>query len=174
MTAVDRFARLPQLLAADSDLLRRGRWLIVDCRVDIGHEPFFLSIRDGALAAFERGAKLMRSTAFAFRGSDEAWSGYWTPVPEPGWHDLLALTKRTGLREYGLLAQRYVLEFDRKWLRGGAAEDEAFVGSADIQSLADLGNSFEIVSGMKLVYDLINRFAEDFVWNFAAVIEPCR
>jgi hypothetical protein len=94
MTAADRFARLPQLLAADSDLLRRGRWLTVDCRVDIGHEPFFLSIRDGALAAFERGAKLMHSTAFAFRASDEAWSGYWTPVPEPGWHDLLALTKR--------------------------------------------------------------------------------
>ena len=94
MTAADRFVRLPQLLAADSDLLRRGRWLTVDCRVDIGHEPFFLSLRDGALSAFERGAKLMRSTAFTFRASDEAWSGYWKPVPEPGWHDLLALTKR--------------------------------------------------------------------------------
>jgi hypothetical protein len=94
MTAADRFARLPQLLAADSDLLRRGRWLTVDCRVDIGPEPFFLAIRDGALADFERGTKLMRSTAFAFRASDEAWSGYWKPVPEPGWHDLLALTKR--------------------------------------------------------------------------------
>ena len=33
------------------DLLRRGRWLTVDCRVDIGSEPFFLTIRDGALAA---------------------------------------------------------------------------------------------------------------------------
>ena len=32
----------------------------------------------------------------------------------------LASTKRVGLREYGTLAQRYVLEFDRKWLRGGA------------------------------------------------------
>ena len=56
MTAADRFDRLPQLLAADADLLRRGRWLTVDCRVDIGNEPFFLSIRDGALSAFERGA----------------------------------------------------------------------------------------------------------------------
>jgi hypothetical protein len=94
MTAADRFARLPQLLAADSDLLRRGHWLTVDCRVDIGDEPFFLSIRDGALSAFEHGARLMRSTAFAFRASDEAWSGYWKPVPDPGWHDLFALTKR--------------------------------------------------------------------------------
>lgn len=64
---------------------------------------------------------------------------------------LLARTKRTGLAEYGGLAQRYVREFDQKWLRGGAPADEALVGSGDIQSLADLGNSFEVVKGMKLV-----------------------
>lgn len=94
MTAADRFARLPTLISPDTDLLRRGHWLSVDCRVDVGDEPFFLSIRDGALSAFERGARLMRSTAFAFRASDEAWTGYWKPVPDPGWHDLFALTKR--------------------------------------------------------------------------------
>ena len=36
-------------------------------------------------------------------------------------------------------------EFDDKRLRGRAARDELLVGSADIQSLADLGNSFEEV-----------------------------
>ena len=61
----------------------------------------------------------------------------------------LALTKRMGLGEYGTLAQRYVREFDAKWVRGGAVTDEALVGSADIQSLADLGNSFEIVQTMR-------------------------
>jgi hypothetical protein len=94
MTAADRFSRLPDLLGADADLLRRGRWLSVECRVDIGSEPFFLSIRDGALSAFERGAGLMRSTAFAVRASEESWTGYWKPIPEPGWHDLFALIKR--------------------------------------------------------------------------------
>ena len=53
------------------------------------------------------------------------------------------------MREYGTLAQTYVREFDRKWLRGGAPPDEPFVGSADIQSLADLGNSFEVVKDMR-------------------------
>jgi hypothetical protein len=62
----------------------------------------------------------------------------------------LAAAKRTGLGEYGALAQRYVREFDRKWLRGGAPADEPLIGSADIQSLADLGNSFEVVKGMRL------------------------
>ena len=63
----------------------------------------------------------------------------------------LARTKRIGLAEYGGLAQRYVREFDQKWLRGGAPAEEPLVGSADLQSLADLGNSFEIVKGMKPV-----------------------
>jgi hypothetical protein len=61
----------------------------------------------------------------------------------------LAAAKRKGLREYGTLAERYVREFDAKWLRGGASADEPFVGSADIQSLADLGNSYEVVRTMR-------------------------
>jgi hypothetical protein len=63
----------------------------------------------------------------------------------------LAQMKRTGLREYGTLAERYVREFDDKWLRGGASEGEALVGSADIQSLADLGNSHEVVKTIRPV-----------------------
>ena len=60
----------------------------------------------------------------------------------------LADAKRTGLREYGALSQRYVREFDRKWLRGGAPADEPLVGSSDIQSLADLGTGYERVQSM--------------------------
>ena len=63
----------------------------------------------------------------------------------------LARAKRQGLRDYGTLAERYVREFDAKWLRGGAPADEPFVGSGDIQSLADLGNSYEVVRTMRLV-----------------------
>lgn len=94
MSPADRFAHLPALLSADADLLRRGRWLTTECRVEIGNEPFFLSIRDGSLASFDRGPRLMRSTAFTVRATNEAWTNYWQPVPEAGWHDLFALTKR--------------------------------------------------------------------------------
>ena len=62
----------------------------------------------------------------------------------------LAAAKRKGLREYGTLAERYVREFDAKWLRGGTSADEPFVGSADIQSLADLSNSYEVVRTMRI------------------------
>jgi len=61
----------------------------------------------------------------------------------------LLAAKRRGLREYGLLADRYVKEFDHKWIHGGAAPDEPLVGSADIQSLADLGASFDVVREMR-------------------------
>ncbi|WP_421999123.1 hypothetical protein [Reyranella sp.] len=94
MNAADRFAALPGLLAADADLRRRGRWVETDCRVDIGDEPFWLSFGGGALKGFERGPRLMRSAIFTYRATDEAWTRFWEPVPEPGWHDLLALTKR--------------------------------------------------------------------------------
>jgi len=63
----------------------------------------------------------------------------------------LAAAKRQGSREYGILAGRYVREFEHKWLRGGAPADEPFMGSADIQSLADLANSFEVIRTMRMV-----------------------
>jgi hypothetical protein len=64
---------------------------------------------------------------------------------------VLAHAKRAGLREYGSLAQRYVRDFDDKWLRGRTPPEDTLLGSGDIQSLADLGNSFEVVRGMRAV-----------------------
>ena len=62
----------------------------------------------------------------------------------------LARAKRAGLHDYGHLAMRYVGEFDAKWVHDTAAGSEALVGSADIQSLADMANSFEVVRSMRL------------------------
>src|SRR5215469_7361580 len=62
----------------------------------------------------------------------------------------LSRAKRRGLLEYGALAERYVRDFDGKWLRGGRQESEPLMGSADIQSLADMGNSFAVVRTMRL------------------------
>ncbi|MFZ1219568.1 MAG: hypothetical protein WAO00_09760 [Chthoniobacterales bacterium] len=62
----------------------------------------------------------------------------------------LAAARRKGLREYGILAARYAREFHHKWVRGGAPADEPLLGSGDIQSLADLGNSYAVVKEMKV------------------------
>jgi hypothetical protein len=63
----------------------------------------------------------------------------------------LADTKRTGLREYGIVASRYIADFRSKWIEGHSTENEPLVGTADIQSLADLSNSFDVVREMRLV-----------------------
>jgi branched-subunit amino acid transport protein len=62
----------------------------------------------------------------------------------------LTVTKWRGLEEYATLASEYTRRFDRKWVRGKVPEDE-LLGSADIQSLADLGNSYAAIRNMKLI-----------------------
>jgi hypothetical protein len=58
--------------------------------------------------------------------------------------------KVKGLSDYGAFAERYVNEFDRKWLGGDPAPGETLLGTSDIQSLADLSNSVSIVRDMRL------------------------
>jgi hypothetical protein len=59
--------------------------------------------------------------------------------------------KRRGRREYGVLAARYTSEFHEKWIEGAAPASEPLLGSSDIQSLADLANSYTVVGEMKPV-----------------------
>jgi hypothetical protein len=62
----------------------------------------------------------------------------------------LARARRAGLRQYGSLASAYVLDFDRKWLGPRQPDQEPLLGSADIQSLADLANSFEVIRSVNI------------------------
>jgi hypothetical protein len=62
---------------------------------------------------------------------------------------LLARTRREGLRKYSILANTYNHAFDQKWASGQMPQDEPLLGSGDIQSLADLGNSFGMIREMK-------------------------
>jgi hypothetical protein len=66
----------------------------------------------------------------------------------------MARVRRKGLGDYGLFAQRYVESFDQKWVHGTIPSDE-LLGTGDIQSLADLGNSYQVVREMRVVpFDL--------------------
>src|SRR5436190_9752570 len=64
---------------------------------------------------------------------------------------MMARVKRLGLVGYGALGQDYVRGFREKWLTPGRPPaEEPLVGSADLQSLADLGNSFGVAEQMRL------------------------
>ncbi len=62
----------------------------------------------------------------------------------------LARAKRTGLAEYGRLASVYVTAFEDKWIRGGTGDAE-LLGTGDIQSLSDLGQSYSVIREMRVV-----------------------
>jgi len=63
----------------------------------------------------------------------------------------MARAKRKGLADYGLLAERYVESFERKWVTHDSPTSEELLGAADFQSLADLGNSYAVVREMRTV-----------------------
>jgi hypothetical protein len=62
----------------------------------------------------------------------------------------LARAKREGLKEYGALASSFVRAFNQTWLRTKFS-DEQLLGTNDLQSLADLGNSFTMVVEMRAI-----------------------
>ena len=72
-------------------------------------------------------------------------------APLPFFIFQLARAKREGAREYGLLAMRYVDEFRDKWLGGRRPAGEPLVGSADLQSLADLAGAHDVLREMRVL-----------------------
>lgn len=100
-------ARLEAALArhANADVWRiaQARTLDTSCLVEIGTLALVLDIEGGALKACRRGVPLLGEWRFAVRGSCKAWRAYWRPLPEPGWHDLFALSKCGEMRFEGSL-----------------------------------------------------------------------
>ena len=62
----------------------------------------------------------------------------------------LLQVKQLGLLNYGALAATYTQAFHAKWIKGSPTKEE-LLGTADLQSLADLGNSFEVIEKMRIV-----------------------
>lgn len=91
---IGTFESIPRLLEADRALLHAGRWLNVDCLLGPIGQPFLVRIRRGRIVEMSAVPRLMPSWRFGYTASSRAWTEYWRPEPKPGWHDLLALTKR--------------------------------------------------------------------------------
>ena len=53
--------------------------------------------------------------------------------------------KQRALLEYGTLAATYTRAFAAKWLPTDPPPDEPILGTPDLQSLADLGSSFDLI-----------------------------
>jgi hypothetical protein len=94
-TAVtEAFFKIPAWLDRSEALIARGRFLDCDCLLGPIEQPFHVTIRGGRIVDLAPAPVLMRSWRFSSRATSLAWVHYWQPMPRPGWHDLLALTKR--------------------------------------------------------------------------------
>lgn len=88
--------------ATDEAWLQRGRWLTAHCLIGVGAATVLLNVHRGRLSLQDRLPPLT-AWDFAVRGSAEAWRNFWLDPPPPGWHDLLALSKRGELQLEGNL-----------------------------------------------------------------------
>ncbi|MGJ0506835.1 MAG: hypothetical protein ACR652_06790 [Methylocystis sp.] len=61
----------------------------------------------------------------------------------------LRASQERGLRDYTTLSSLYVHSFEQKWIRREGPQEQ-LLGTPDLQSLADLGNSFSVVRNMRL------------------------
>lgn len=64
---------------------------------------------------------------------------------------MLKTTRRHGLYEYATLATEYTSQFHQRWIVSASEPDQELLGTGDIQSLADLGNSFTLIEKMNSI-----------------------
>lgn len=86
-------ARLPDLVNSNTPLVRRGRFFSGEFLVEADAVPVHVTVREGRIEAVETGPFRMRAWRFAIRAQAQAWARFWQPMPEPGYHDLIAMTR---------------------------------------------------------------------------------
>ena len=94
-------ATIPDRVNGDADLLRRAAWFDCDWLMNVGPAEFHISHKAGRIVAFERGPFFMRAWSFSLSATPEAWLRFWEPVPAPGFHDILAMSKKGTLTMAG-------------------------------------------------------------------------
>lgn len=87
------FAKLPSLVDGNTDLVRRGRFLTTDFALVVGATPLLVRIESGRVMSVTRGPFLLRPWTFSITAAPETWLKLLKRVPDPGTHDLMALSK---------------------------------------------------------------------------------
>ena len=93
---ISLFERLPALVGDNADLMRRGRFLTTDFAIVVGATPLLVRVERGRVTSVARGPFLLRPWTFSITAEPQTWLALLKPVPNPGTHDLMALSK-TGL-----------------------------------------------------------------------------
>jgi pimeloyl-ACP methyl ester carboxylesterase len=148
--------RIPELVNADANLVRRGRFLSTTFLMEIGDKGYLVKIIEGRIVSVTPGPFVTPNYSFALRAPRDEWELFWTKVPPPGHHDIFALFKRGKLTIEGdlhplmanLLYIKDVLAAQRKLAAAPGA------GSAPTSAGKP---RFEPIVGRYLNFDLLGR-----------------
>lgn len=87
-------AQLAQRFCRCALSFSRPRQVDMDLLVGFGAHPVLVRIREGRVTTAEVPAVPLPSCDVALRASEQAWTRFWQVVPDAGWHDIFALSKR--------------------------------------------------------------------------------
>jgi hypothetical protein len=97
--AVNR--RLDALRQIDDVLVREGRFVSVSFLIEVGTDPYLISIERGRVIAIVSEPLAMPQWRFALRATADEWALFWMATPPPGSNDLFAMLRRKTLRLEG-------------------------------------------------------------------------
>ncbi|HUS95328.1 MAG TPA: hypothetical protein VMX97_01165 [Hyphomicrobiaceae bacterium] len=101
MTNTSKVEGLAELVNNDDALVRRARWMTADMLLGIGDEAHLVTIRSGRIEACTPADPYLTPFDFAIRGTADAWTEFWKPIPKPRHHDIIALMREGKMRIEG-------------------------------------------------------------------------
>jgi hypothetical protein len=118
--------RIRDLVNADENLVRRGRYLSTTFMLGVGNQGYLVKIIEGRIVSITPGPFVTPNYSFALRAPKDEWEMFWEKIPRPGHNDIFALFKRGKLTIEGdlhpfmanLLYIKDVLAAPRKETKG--------------------------------------------------------
>jgi pimeloyl-ACP methyl ester carboxylesterase len=86
--------RIPELVNADADLVRRGRHLSTTFMLGVGDQGYLVKIVEGRVVSATPGPFVTPNYSFALRAPRDEWEKFWSVAQQPGFNDIFALFKR--------------------------------------------------------------------------------
>ncbi len=83
----------PARVNATERLVWRGRHVSTVFLLQAGDDSYLVKIDAGRIASVSKGPFVMPHWQFALRAPVLAWTQFWSRLPPPGWHDLMAMLK---------------------------------------------------------------------------------
>jgi len=85
----------------DERLCWRGRHVNTTFLIEVGQDQYLVQIERGRIASVSKGEFDSSLWRFALRASGQTWDAFWQALPQPGYHDLMAMFKFKYLKMEG-------------------------------------------------------------------------